>query len=53
MVGGGAAGLELVAADHTILSSAEWPARFGYKEELVEAGQDWESRGAVLRREES
>src|SRR5215472_19131605 len=25
--------LELVAADGTIISSAEWPARFGYKEE--------------------
>ncbi len=44
--------LELVAADGTILSSAEWPARFGYKEDLLEAGQDWESRSAVLRREE-
>lgn len=44
--------LELVAADGTILSSAEWPARFGYKEEWLAAGEDWESRGAMLRREE-
>jgi signal transduction histidine kinase len=44
--------LELVAADGTIISSAEWPARFGYKEEWVTSGGDWESRGAVLRREE-
>jgi two-component system nitrogen regulation sensor histidine kinase NtrY len=44
--------LELVAADGTIISSAEWPARFGYKEDLLIGGEDWQSRGAVLRREE-
>jgi two-component system nitrogen regulation sensor histidine kinase NtrY len=44
--------LELVAADGTILSSAEWPARFGYKEELIDAAADWEARGAMLRRQE-
>jgi two-component system nitrogen regulation sensor histidine kinase NtrY len=44
--------LELVAADGTIISSAEWPARFGYKEEWLAATDDWTSRGAVLRREE-
>ena len=44
--------LELVAADGTILSSAEWPARFGYKEELIDAAAGWEARGAMLRREE-
>ena len=44
--------LELVAADGTIISSAEWPARFGYKEEWLSAAEDWPSRGAVLRREE-
>ena len=44
--------LELVADDRTILSSAEWPARFGYKEGWLDAGEDWESRGAMLRREE-
>jgi signal transduction histidine kinase len=44
--------LELVAADGTIISSAEYPARFGYKEEWLAEGGDWNSRGAVLRREE-
>jgi two-component system, NtrC family, nitrogen regulation sensor histidine kinase NtrY len=44
--------LELVAADGTILSSAEWPARFGYREEWLTGSEDWESRGAVLRRQE-
>src|SRR5207247_1745848 len=43
--------LELVAADGTIISSAEWPARFGYKEEWL-AGGDPAPAGAVLRREE-
>ena len=28
--------LELIAADGTIISSAQWPARFGYKEEWVD-----------------
>jgi signal transduction histidine kinase len=44
--------LELVAADGTIISSAEWPARFGYKEDWLANGSDWDTRGAVLRREE-
>ena len=45
--------LELVAEDGTIVSSAQWPARFGYKEEWVTAAEvDWKSRGAFLRREE-
>jgi two-component system nitrogen regulation sensor histidine kinase NtrY len=44
--------LELVAGDGTIISSAEWPARFGYREEWLLGGADWQSRGAVLRREE-
>jgi signal transduction histidine kinase len=38
--------LELVAADGTIISSAHWPARFGYKEDVA---PDLASRGAVLR----
>ena len=44
--------LELVAADGTIVSSAQWPARFGYKEEWLTTGEDWKLRGAFLRREE-
>ena len=44
--------LELVAADGAIVSSAQWPARFGYKEEWLTSGVDWKERGAFLRREE-
>jgi two-component system, NtrC family, nitrogen regulation sensor histidine kinase NtrY len=44
--------LQLVAGDGTIVSSAEWPARFGYKEDWLAAGEDWTPRGAFLRREE-
>src|SRR5271157_4589071 len=44
--------LELVAGDGTIVSSAEWPARFGYQEEWLAERADWESRGAFLKREE-
>jgi signal transduction histidine kinase len=44
--------LELVAADGAIVTSAQWPARFGYKEEWLATGEDWKLRGAFLRREE-
>ncbi len=44
--------LELVAADGAIVSSAQWPARFGYKEDWLTTGEDWKMRGAFLRREE-
>jgi signal transduction histidine kinase len=44
--------LDLVAEDGTIISSAEWPARFGYKEDWLTEPRDWSSRGAVLRRQE-
>ena len=44
--------LELVAADGAIVTSAQWPARFGYKEEWLTGGEDWKRRGAFLRREE-
>jgi two-component system, NtrC family, nitrogen regulation sensor histidine kinase NtrY len=44
--------LELVAPDGSIISSAEWPARFGYKEDWIAQHTDWNSRGAFLRREE-
>jgi signal transduction histidine kinase len=38
--------LEFVSADDDIISSAQWPARFGYKEEVA---PDLPSKGAVLR----
>jgi signal transduction histidine kinase len=49
--------LELVAPDGSIVSSAEWPARFGYQEEWIVRhsaadSPDWKTRGAFLRREE-
>jgi signal transduction histidine kinase len=44
--------LELVAADGTIVSSAQYPARFGYKEEWLTTDGNWKQRGAFLRREE-
>ncbi len=44
--------LELVAADGTLISSAEWPARFGYSEEWLTHGTDWRNLGAFLKREE-
>jgi signal transduction histidine kinase len=41
--------LELVGDDGVIVSSAQWPAKFGYKK----ANVDWSARpGAFLRREE-
>ena len=44
--------LELVAGDGAIVSSAEWPARFGYKEDWLTSEPDWQARGAFLKREE-
>jgi len=48
----GLAVLELVADDGSIVSSAEWPARFGYKEDWLLQRAEWKSQGAFLRREE-
>ncbi len=45
--------VELVAHDGTILSSAHWPARFGYKNSWVLEPVDWRARGPFLRREET
>ena len=42
--------LDIVADDGTLISSAEWPARFGYKNDWVGAERDWNSKGAFLRR---
>jgi signal transduction histidine kinase len=44
--------LELVASDGSIISSAHWPARFGYREEWLLADAAWEKEGAFLKREE-
>jgi len=44
--------VELVAGDGIIISSAQWPARFGYRQELVLEPQDWKAQGAFLKREE-
>jgi two-component system nitrogen regulation sensor histidine kinase NtrY len=42
--------LDIVGDDGTLISSAEWPARFGYKNDWVGAEKDWNSQGAFLRR---
>jgi two-component system, NtrC family, nitrogen regulation sensor histidine kinase NtrY len=44
--------LELVSADGSIISSAQWPARFGYKEDWLKQHPDWNTRGAFLKRED-
>jgi nitrogen fixation/metabolism regulation signal transduction histidine kinase len=44
--------LEIVANDGTLISSAQWPARFGYKSNWVTEQKDWKTQGAFLRREE-
>ncbi|MCU1341403.1 MAG: integral rane sensor signal transduction histidine kinase [Candidatus Acidoferrum typicum] len=41
---------DIVADDGTLISSAEWPARFGYKNDWVTAEKDWNSQGAFLSR---
>ncbi len=40
--------LELVAPNGDIISSAEWPARFGYQEAWLKQPADW--KGAFLKR---
>jgi two-component system nitrogen regulation sensor histidine kinase NtrY len=42
--------VDIVADDGTLISSSEWPARFGYKNDWVDAEPDWNSKGAFLRR---
>ena len=44
--------LDFIASDGTIVSSAEWPARFGYREEWVTQAADWPTQAAFLKREE-
>jgi len=40
--------LDVVQPDLTILSSAHWPARFGYKNDWGIAAEDWRSPGAAF-----
>jgi two-component system nitrogen regulation sensor histidine kinase NtrY len=40
--------LDFVADDGSIISSAEWPARFGYKMTWVAEPQDWSALGSFL-----
>ena len=44
--------VEIVANDGTLISSAQWPARFGYKIDWVNEEKDWKPQSAFLRREE-
>jgi signal transduction histidine kinase len=44
--------LELVAADGTLISSAQWPARFGYKEDWLLQPVQWDAQPTFLRRED-
>ena len=44
--------LELVGPDGRIISSAEWPARFGYEENWLVQPIDWNSQGLFLKRED-
>ncbi len=44
--------LELVGPDAAIISSAEWPARFGYKEDWLAQPVDWKAQGVFLKKED-
>ncbi len=44
--------VELVNFDGTVISSAQYPARIGYKNEWVTAKSDWSDTPAFLKREE-
>jgi two-component system nitrogen regulation sensor histidine kinase NtrY len=44
--------LELVGPDGSIISSAQWPARFGYKESWLLQPVDWKTQAVFLQREE-
>jgi len=44
--------LELVGPDGAIISSAEWPARFGYKEDWLAQPADWNAQKAFLKKED-
>src|SRR5207302_5859058 len=44
--------LEMVADDGTLISSAQWPARTGFKNDWVTHQSDWNQQGAFLARVE-
>jgi two-component system nitrogen regulation sensor histidine kinase NtrY len=44
--------MEFVISDGTLISSAQYPARVGYKETWVTGTRDWNGSDAFLRREE-
>ena len=44
--------LELVSATGSIISSAQWPARFLYQEDWVKQRDDWNAQEPFLKREE-
>ncbi len=45
--------VDLVNDDGALISSSEWPARFGYKNDWVTTEADWNSKGAFLGRVET
>ena len=45
--------VEFVNSDGTLISSAQYPARVGYKNDWVTATKDWRASPAFLKREES
>ncbi|MGH9864121.1 MAG: sensor histidine kinase, partial [Candidatus Acidiferrales bacterium] len=42
--------LEFAGNDGSIISSMQWPARFGYKEDWLFGKTDWSVRGAFLKK---
>ncbi len=44
--------LELIDSNGSILSSAQWPARFGYKVDWIAKADRWSSQGYFLKSEE-
>lgn len=45
--------LDFVGNDGSIISSSEWPARFGYKMPWITESQDWASLGSFLTKMET
>ena len=44
--------LEIAASDGTVVSSAQWAARFGYKDEWLTQNGSWQSTPVFLKRED-